>query len=134
DRADAIVVAVRRRDVAVVVAARVEVVVVPIDSRVPQRERVVVGEQAEAGADLERQLLLDLTDRGRDLPQLALARAPATRDDAVRAGTASPGLACTVEQDVAGEQLILRDGRGRDDRLRAIAAVLGTDPALRVDQ
>src|SRR5207237_7187104 len=73
-------------------------------------------------------------DRGRDLPQLALARAPATRDDAVRAGTASPGLACTVEQDVAGEQLVLRDGRGRDDRLRAIAAVLGTDPALRVDQ
>src|SRR5439155_11985671 len=71
ERGDTVVVRVRRRDVLVVIAARVEVVVVAIDAGLSERDRVLVGKQPEARAHLERQLLLDLADSGRDLAELA---------------------------------------------------------------
>ena len=134
ERGDAVVVGVRRRDVPVVVAAGVEVVVVPVDAGFPQRERVLVRQQTEARTHLQRELVLDLTDRGRHLSELALTRTPAARDDAIRAGPPRPRLARAVDQHVTREQLVLRDRGRRDDRLGAVAAVLGTDPALRVDE
>src|SRR2546427_12787999 len=106
------------------VAARVEVVVVAVDARLLERARLVVGQQPQTRANLQRQLLLDLTNRRGHLPELTLARTPPARDDAVRAGPARPGFARAVEQDVAGEQLVLRYRRSRDDRLRAVATVL----------
>src|SRR5207244_9619775 len=101
-----------------------EVVVVAVAARLLERARVVVGQQSQTRADLQRQLLLDLANRRSHLPELTPARTPTARDDAVRAGPARPGFARAVEQHVAGEQLVLRDGRRRDDRLRAVAAVL----------
>src|SRR5262249_2022360 len=85
-------------------------------------------------ADLERELLFDLPNGGCDLAELAPARTATARDDAVRPRAPGPRVARAVEEDVARQQLVLRDRRGGDDRLRAVAAVLGADAALRIDE
>ena len=56
---DAVLVRVCRRDPAVVVGARVEVVVVAVDAGLTEGDRLLVGQQPEAGAHLHRQLGLD---------------------------------------------------------------------------
>src|SRR5205814_10536838 len=107
--------------------------VVAVDPGLFQRHGVLLGEQAEAGTDLDGQLLLDLAHRRRHLRELPLARAAAARDDAVGARLARPRLARPVNQRVPREELVLLDRRRGDDRLRAVAAVLRADAALRVD-
>ena len=135
DRLDAVLVGVCRRDPAVVVGARVEVVVVAVDAGLRSCERLLVGQQPEAGADLHRQLGLDRA-HGRRHARAARARSAHGRWRRCSTCPAlrSPGLAGALEDDLLRRGASTSESRRSRRRLRAVAAVLGADAALRVHQ
>ena len=74
----------RRADVAVAFGARVEVVVHPVHAAGGEALGLIGREQAEAGADLQAVLVLDLGDDRLDRLDLAFVRAAGGNYDAVR--------------------------------------------------
>src|SRR5207244_2015344 len=111
-------------DPRVVAGGRIQVVVVALDARLGQVAGLVRRQQPEAGTDLHRELLLDPANSRGHLPQLTRARAATAGDDAIGTRLAGPRLVRTGDEHVRLEHRVLRNIRGRDDRLRAVAAVL----------
>ena len=131
----AVLVGVCRRDPAVVVGARVEVVVVAVDSGLSEGRCLLVGQEPEAGADLHRQLGLDPAHRCRHARAARARSAPGrsrrcstSRPSARHASRAPSRMTSSSRSEYFGIAAV------GHDRLGAVAAVLRADAALRVHQ
>ena len=105
-----------------------------IDAALFQPPGLFRSQEARRDADLKIVRLLDLGDQFRDQVEFPRCRAAAGGDDAIGFGLPLEGGPSAGEDLIGRDQGIAGDlGRG-DPRLRAIAAVFGTGPALGVDE
>ena len=132
--AEAVVVGVGGANLAVMFAARVEVVVDLVDAAGFEAHRLLGREEAEAGADVEAIFLLDLGDDSLDGLDFTLARAAGGDHDAVGFRLPLCRHAGAVEEFVAAEEVVLGNLGVGDFRLRAVMAILGAEAAFGVHQ
>src|SRR6185437_9265124 len=122
-------------DVGVVSLGRVEVVVVGGGAGLVQALGLAVGEQAEAGADLDLGvLLLELPDRAGHPGDIRVGGAAAAGDQADALGASPDARLGVADHLVRLEPGVLEHVRRRAGPLRAVEAVLGAQAALDVDQ
>ena len=91
-------------------------------------------EQAQAAADVQAVLVLDLRDGAGDVVDLAVAGAAAGGDDAIGAGLRRHGPFGTLHQLGFVQQRVPRDLGLGNDRLRTVSAIFRTETALGVLQ
>ncbi len=126
---------VRGRDVPVRRLGRVEVVVVGVGARLAQPLRLAVGQQAQAGADLDGLvLLLDGLDGVRDPVHVPVGRTASAGHQAHPLGAPGHAGGGGLGGLVGLEPGVLEDlGLGAEP-LRAVGAVLGAQARLEVDE
>ena len=119
-------------DLGVVGLARVEIVVEAIETGVGEQARVLLFEDPDRQAHLDREALLHAADDVGE-PARTLERGAASRQHQAIARGAREGGALRPGQDlVIALQRVLADRGGRVTRLGAVPAVLGTQAALHV--
>src|SRR5271170_82656 len=124
-----------RADFGIKAAAGVEIMIDPTRTRVLERTRLIDAEQSDRQAKFEiGKLRANLFTRPRQMFHLARAGTAHTADHAVAARSALPRAGGALYQLVDGLHLVDRNSGARDPRLRAITAVLRTDPALGIAQ
>lgn len=124
----------RRANLLVEPAARVEIVVDAIDAGRFQRHRLLWREQTQATADVQTVLVFDFLDDVGNVFDLAIRRAATAGDDAVRPRLQARGSGGTFHQLSLIEHRVAVDLRFGVNVLRAITAVLRTEAALGVLQ
>ena len=126
---------VRLADLAVEVLTRVEVVVVSEDAGFTEPLRLPVVEQPEAGADLQRCVpALDRLDATRYVLEFALRGPASTRHEAEARRSQFARPRGRRAEGLFSDQRVRRNGCRRIARLRAVVAVLRTEPALDVQE
>jgi hypothetical protein len=134
ERCQAIGKVVRGADLSVVIAACIEVMIDTVDSARLETLRLIVAEQTNGDADLQRVGLFDFRDdlaEGVDFPRGGPA---ARKDDAVGARLTLLGLLGTGQKLLTVEEIVRRDSGVGDPRLGAVAAVFGTKAGLGADE
>ena len=134
DRRDPVLVGMRRRDPRVMVRRRVQVVVVSIYACLAEFVRLLGRKKTETGADLHRHLLFD-PPHGTRSPRAAPVRSARARSRRRSTyGPSAPTLRAPLrrERPPATSSTAVQAPWRR--RLRAVAAVLRADAALRVDE
>ena len=135
DGRDAVVEAMGRTDVAVVTLGRVQVVVVGVDPGRGEAIGLSVGEKSETGAHLEAGVgVAHCQDRVGDLFDLVVRRSPAAGHQAHPGCARGDRPLRGVRHDVGADGAVGHDPGFGPTTLRAVAAVLGAQPGLQVDQ
>ena len=135
DGAQAIGVGVGGDDVGGVDGARIEVVIVAIDTGLLEDVGLAVLEEAEAAAHLEVGVpVLDGAHGVGDGGELTGGGATATGHDAIGGGVQVGRAVGPLEDRRAGLDGVFGDGGGREARLGAVVAILGAEAALGVEE
>ena len=114
--------------------AGVEVVIDAVHAALLQPLGLPEVQQAGRDANLQSESRFHLRHDPAEGLQVALARAAARGDDAIRRGPELSGHSGPIEHLFRPQQIMAGDVGPRNPRLRAIAAIFAAMPALGVDQ
>ena len=134
ERCHPVGVRVGRADLRIEAFARVEVVIHLVDPRSGEGLGLLGGEEAEAGTDVEVVTGLDFRHDPAHRIDLALRRTAGRDHDAERLRLPLGGESGALEELRRREEVVARDLRIGDLRLRTVPAVLRAEPALGIHE